>query len=272
MSLENNSKTEIDSLWAEMLRKAVLDGCENGSGEAFEFREKVKIYQEPPVDFGEIPFNLLEQFEIGDISVWEIFMKEGRSANSIVEDFIFWDKKNGWLKISDFAPKGTFFVSGNDFLLSSVGKNAKESPRFVIMYNENKLRNESGFIFLFHEIGHSCLYDDASERLYDKIKIIGGDAHNKSISSDQIMRKYSDEETGLLLQNERNAWAWAIKMLRLLKGKGFDLIPGFGKEELTAYIFNEKRLGSYCHKLNFADNNLLRDIRKAHLAKMIHEK
>jgi hypothetical protein len=104
------------------------------------------------------------------------------------------------------------------------------------------LQKPGNFLSLFHEIGHiktARKIRSALERASFKVSQRYRKAEKKTLASDEILF-LPEEEKGLprplkknevekyiklRAQEERNAWAWALKFLHRLRQEGFDLEP-----------------------------------------------
>ena len=160
-----------------------------------------------------------------------------------------------------------YFIREKSFACGRI-KN-KNKHFYTIIYDKKLSREDGGFLTILHEIGHAHNNEKIDSFTVSKIIKLGIDA--EFLSKTELLEKYSDKERGILLQNERNAWAWAIKTARELKRQGIDLISELNKEQIKKWIYDETRLTSYERELDITPV-ILRNIRKEKLEFFKNEK
>lgn len=272
LNLEKNKNNhETAEVWQDLWKEAILAGCDDG------FKEKLsgvdwKVSKEQPGEIKNHPRFLIDKFALGKTTIWELLVvltKEDYPPQLLIEAYggdiiktiIFQNENDEYFDLSQLLPVKSYFIREKSFSCGQM--KSKDGYFYIIMYNKKLLRNDSGFLSFLHEIGHAHIREKTDETIYNK-KIIEPIMNAKFLLKTELIDKYSDEDRAVLLQNERNAWAWAIKTARELRKKGIDLIPGLGKEKIKKWIYDEMRLGSYEYQLDITPN-ALRNVRKEKL-------
>ncbi len=96
---------------------------------------------------------------------------------------------------------------------------------------EPALTSRGFFMNILHEAGHAHAFEDmAPEEKREFARTVGElNARSSREYSERDKAAYRD----IVVQNERDAWAWAVKKLRELRSQGIDLAPEFRtKDEL----------------------------------------
>jgi hypothetical protein len=90
-----------------------------------------------------------------------------------------------------------------------------ENGKGIVTFPADQILNRNFFLHLFHEIGHA--------HYQKKIVMEPGQPPSDEYSA-YTKEKYSTEGR---VQSERNAWAFALKTLRQLESKGYNVFGGF---------------------------------------------
>ncbi len=175
--------------------------------------------------------------ESGDMIKEHIGSHDKEFAGHVIEKLEFIDKNGNMVNITDLLP------SGNRLVKLFGGE--KTDPAFAYHSHDKTILyfnlRQSGCLFkLFHEIGHAVDIDKK-----------GKPSFRPDLDSLQDMPFFNalflNSVAKDVSQEERVAWAYALRKIRELAKQGIDLEPGFDYEE-----FIKESLCSYCATLEDA--------------------
>lgn len=276
LNFEKNNQETVD-IWRDLLKEAMLAGCEEGlKGELS--NADWEISKEQPAEIKNYPRLLINKFALGKATIWELHADFSREdyppqlfieawGGDIIKTLIFQNKKDEYFDLNQLAPAKSYFIREKYF--GSGLLEIRDERHYIIIYNENLLKKSGGFLSFLHEIGHARIKKGMDTRIVKNINKLVTDA--KFLSTTELLDKYSGEERGILLQHERDAWAWSIKTIRELRKQGIDLVLGLNKEEIKKWVYDKMRLSSYECGLDITPY-VLRDIRKEKLEFLKNEK
>lgn len=121
-----------------------------------------------------------------------------------------------------------------------------KSERLVIEVHESKpILHKGFFIKLLHEIGHAINCTKMSQdQIEQLLNIRKKNIESGKLTIQQLEQLPDNDEYKIVLNDEQNAWDWALTTYKSLKTQGIDLAPEF-TSEIDIVNFIEEHLESY---------------------------